>query len=488
MNRLAGRLGPVAPRWWALAALVALLRLPLWSLPALGRDEALYLYWSRHFEIAYSPLLQLALRAVDAVGVDAAWLWRVPVVATGVLLLGLFDRLLCDRGVGADGRFLAVAAVALSPWQTHTASVVHPDGFMVAALLGLAWAGRHDRMGMAATCALLALAAKPSGLLAVVVTAGALAWRTRAALTRRRAAVTLTLLVVLAAVPLSQWNRSMVEAVRQFGLVSESVPPVLRAARALVGLLFVGGPILLVALVRGAAERRRPTELDLGAALGWAYLLAFSAAALLFGQIKANWILPAALLLWPTGLDLRRVWVRAGMGVQIVLAIGVTLAFSAPQLVRSLERGGSPAFFDYHGFAGQREEEVAPAERWWHRLAVYQGLGSLPEEILARVPDGVELLRVRSDDYGLAAQLVAEIQTLRPNPDLRLVLPLDPLFVGTTERDDREGATLLLAVQRRVEDLHASADTTFGLTHPITGERIECGLVLPSPKPSSRKG
>ena len=113
----------------------------------------------------------------------------------------------------------------------------------------------------------------------------------------------------------------------------------------------------------------------------------------------------------------------------------------------------------------------------------------MPEEILARVPDGVELLRVRSDDYGLGAQLVAEIQKLRPRVDLRLVLPFDPLFVGTLEReDDRGGATLLLAVQREVEALHASPDTKFDLTHPITGKRVECGLVLPRRESSSTKG
>lgn len=481
--------GSTTTRWWLLAVAVLALRWPLGSLPAPGRDEALYVYWSDHPEPAYAPLLQLLLRAASASGLDAAMVWRLPTLVAGALALLLFDRLLRDRGLGRHGRFVAVAAVALSPWQTHVGSVVHPDPLMLVGLLGIALAARREMPWMLALGAAVAFWAKPSGLLAVAVALVALGHR---ATRGPRRASTLGAALVLAAVtafPLAHWNESMVEAVRQFGRLADSMPWSLRAARAGVGLLFLGGPLLLLATGLGSYRALRRGPEDPGGWIGLSFLLAFGGAAVALGQIKANWMLPAALLLWPGELASHRRTVGFGLLAGLVLSASVSLAFSRPELVRSLEERGVPGLFSYRGFAGEREEAVAPAARWWHRLAVYRGLGALPETVLSHVPEGSELTRIVSDDYGLAAQLRLALQQRRPSWDPRLVLPLDPLFAGSDPAGTRRsGTTLVLAVQSGLDRLGQDVDRRFELSHPVTGRAFPAGLVRPSPPTSTAKG
>jgi len=127
-----------------------------------------------------------------------------------------------------------------------------------------------------------------------------------------------------------------------------------------------------------------------------------------------------------------------------------------------------PAYLDV---AGVREEKVASATRWWHRLAEYQGIGELADGI-----EG-EIAFVWSDDYGLASQLALEIAKTSPTGFPRLVLPFDPLHARRAiEPSDGERGVVLLARRAwlRGDDV---VERTWSVPHPTTGEAVQLALI-----------
>ncbi len=449
------------------------LRAPLWWRPGLGRDEATYVYWAAHFESRYAPLVEGGLAALRLVGAHSPAMLRTLSLLTGVAVLWLFHQWLRERGISERARALAVAAIALSPWQSYVASLIHPDGLLTVAALAFALSLRRGQLLGAAGAAVLALWAKPSGLVVVAVALLHFVlppWTTQ--LGRRTSAA--AILLVSTAWSLHQWTPEMLQALRSFGRISADVGPLSRAFLGAGSLAFLAGPLPLWAGVRAVRNPQLRSLLDprrAGELLGWVYLLAFGVAALGLGQIKANWILPSLLLLWPE-FSIDRRSLRWGMlFVPALFSGAMVVAFVSPATLAKVEERIGDHAPHYLTLAGEREAEVAGASRWWHRTAEYRSLRPWTLQLLEEHPELRSVETIVSDDYGLAAQLAMELERIGPTPVPQLVLPLDPLFARTSS-DARAGRTLVLALHHAVSELSESAGAEFSWPHPITGRPL----------------
>ena len=454
----------------ALLVLALALRLPLWTLPGLGRDEAMYLLWSHHPEPAYAPLLQLLLAALRALGADAAdpWLLRLPSVLAGLAAVALFDHWLRRDGHRGRGLLVALLLFVLSPWQTYAGAILHPDDLQLVAILGFAAAARSGRVGLAMLAAALAPWTKTSGILVTLV---AVVWCRSGPVPqpRRRLLVGATLLV--AAVPFVFLRADLLRAMMSFGSAGADTSLLTRLTVLIGSVAFLAGPGALAAVL--AARRRRPA-LDVVArpdrVLAVLLLAAFGAALVVTGQVKGNWVLPGLFLLWPAPshawLTRSRTAGTVAVATSLALSLALGWAFSRPEQARRADEAwGERVLPGYLRVAGEREREVATAQRWWHRVAEYRD----PSPWFATfAPDAPTPPVVVSDDYGLAAQWAVRC----PSPVPRVVLPLDPL---TPVVDRLPAGTLVIAVQRPVEALVGPEGwTALGARpHPVTGAPVQ---------------
>ncbi|MDQ7064757.1 MAG: hypothetical protein Q9P90_10990, partial [candidate division KSB1 bacterium] len=165
---------------WRLAAVLALpLKWPLLALPGIGRDEAVYVYWSRLGEPFYAPLLQSALALARLLPVPELAAIRALALAVSVLNLYLADRLLREVGVPAARRSMAVLVVATLPWQVYVGGIVHPDGLFLASLLLFCLSMARDRLAAAAVIGGATALCKPVGLALLPVVGWLLVVRSR---------------------------------------------------------------------------------------------------------------------------------------------------------------------------------------------------------------------------------------------------------------------------------------------------------------------
>jgi len=454
-----------AGAWSALALALAALRLPLLTLPGLGRDEATYVYWSHHPEPGYVPLLQLLVAIGRPLPLLAEARW-VPFVA-GLLVLVVFERWLRSRGLDLRDRWIAVALVGLCPWQTYAGSILHPDDLQLVVIMGFALAARAGRVGWVVFLAGLAPWAKTSGVLVTVV---GIWWLWRSARPARGRAI--AVVVALASPSLLALDADLLRGILSFARTAPDTGPLARLGLLVLGTLVLAGPVLPVLAGRGALEiRRRRT--DPAVILALAFVAAFGVAAVVNGQVKGNWMLPAVLLLWPA--DLR--WRHGGraalaIGSTALLSAVIVFGFVRVDLTRSLEATWEDAP-SYLGLAGTREESVASARSWWHRLAEYRSLDRLCASTQAF--EDVEV--VVSDDYGIATQWATRCPSSVP----RLVLPGDPIF-ARAESTIPVGA-LVIAVRRPPEELlgEQSWEPAGEVEHPITGEPIVLARVTDPP-------
>jgi hypothetical protein len=453
----------------ALAAIAV--RWPLWTLPGLGRDEAAYLYWSQHFELAYAPLMQVLLRITAWLPIDLTLQARLPSIIAGALVLFLFDRLLMARQLSAETRAWSLAFVATCPWQSYVGSILHPDNIQLLAVLGFAVAAQKSQLWSAALMAGVAVWTKPSGAIVTIV---ALPWLLRLDRPLHHKLAAVVMMIGLTLPPLLAFDRNLITGVLSFGGNEVSVGPWMAAAMMLIGLFVLAGPAMLWMAARGLRHIERPRTPV--AWLGVAFLFAFSVAAILNGQIKGNWMLPASLLLWPSSLPIgRRPWLTVALVVAIAMSGLISAGFALPNTARGLEeRGvGAPS---YLSMAGHRESEVASANRWWHRLSEYQSLDDWCVAVEELGPGTPEV--VISDDYGLAAQWAMSCPTQTP----RLVLPLDPIFADDDARELPVGS-LVVAVREPIERLVGDTPwATLGtVEHPITGDPIQLAIIMANP-------
>ncbi|MDH3215049.1 MAG: hypothetical protein OEN01_02005, partial [Candidatus Krumholzibacteria bacterium] len=367
-----------------------LLRLPLWMAPGPGRDEAAYHYWVHHPEPVFAPLLQAAVRCFEFIGSCSLWSLRGPVVLLGVVALMLNDRRLREAGASLNSRRLALATLAFTPWQSFAGSILHPDNFFLVGMLVLVIAVQRKQILLSAVVASSMVLAKPTGLLMLPVvwwlagrlgtsparpSAPSLRWR----VTTSR----LMLLSTLVAFVLLM-DRSMLDGIANFGRMAGVVPLASRLSAWSLALVFLGGPLLLVLSIpgirqrwtimrhRGQSEARREAEAAL--AIAGIVLVFFISAAIFRDQFKANWVLPAFVLLWPIRLPR---WPRSVLAVGLVLtvmgSVGQSIVFLQSGMGGSAKAvlTGIESVSNYELHASVREAKVSSSLTWHHRAAEY---------------------------------------------------------------------------------------------------------------------
>lgn len=476
-----------------------LLRLPLWLLPGPGRDEAAYHYWAHHPELAYAPLLQLAVRLSELLLGNSLWSLRLPVIVLGLVVLILNDRRLAGAGASVANRRLAAIALATCAWQGYVSSVLHPDNFLLAALLGLILAVQNNRLGLATVAAVAAVLAKPTGLLVLPVLwwlAGRLPEISQSRLWTAR-----LVLLGLAVGQFAVTDLALVGSLADFGRLSGSLSWSQRGLAAGGALLFLGGPLLLIMAGSGLPQRLRilraggsgPAVSEAVATLATAGVLSavFLAAVVMRGQFKGNWVLPAVILLWPTATPR---WLTrrggqtlavAGLAVAMVGGLGQTVALARPELVDQLEhmmvsRSMVPRWATYATQSGLREVTVSTSRTWADHLREFSGTAAFAETISCQwrdaLGDSVPLRWILSNDYGLACQLAWGLG----DPDLRVAICGDGIFGGTWAEFTRAApAGPLLALSRSPLAADCLPLGNWGpgpvlppIPHPVTGNPL----------------
>ncbi len=474
-----------------LAAVLLLIRLPLWLLPGPGRDEAAYYYWAHHPEPAYSLLVQAAIRLGGLVAGHSLWALRLPVLVLGLLVLVLNDRRLARAGSPVGWRGLAAAALALNPWQSFAGSILHPDNFMLAALLLLVLAIQERRLWLATLATVGAVLAKPTGVLFLPVTwwlLGTLPGPDRRQLHAAR------LVLVLAAVGLAVTMRpDMVVGMAGFGRMSDSLPWLTRLIAGGGSTLFLGGPVLLGLAVLGVRQRwpdiRTDDEARASLSLAAILLVVFLTAALLRGQFKGNWILPAAVLLWPLRPPRRQLLgnprrlVAVGLVLALLTSLGQTLAMSRPDLIDNWEHALSdrnlvPAWLAYETQAGTRETAVSSSRTWSDHLHEYDDISGFAAQLKSdwccTAGEAAPLPWIIAGDYGLACQL----HWYLAEPQAAIAIYGDGIFCGTwSEICNCAPPTSMLALSLPPDGQVRSIAALPVRAHPITGFPLRPAVV-----------
>ena len=121
----------------------------------LGKDEAVYWYWSQHLDASYALLPFSLIALADALAPGSELFLRMPSILLGTLAVYWLYQLCRDFGLVAQRAGWATAAFALSHWGWHTSSYLHPDVFLATCWLlalrtGLRACTTHETRHLAA--------------------------------------------------------------------------------------------------------------------------------------------------------------------------------------------------------------------------------------------------------------------------------------------------------------------------------------------------
>jgi len=375
-----------------------LLGVKLWLIAGveLGKDEAVYWYWSQHLDASYALLPLAVWKLVHALYPHQEWFLRLPAILLGVLAAALVYWLCRMQGLAQRLALWATAAFALSHWTWHTSSYLHPDGFLVPCwLLALCMARQaaatnalrlYIGTGLAAGLAVLC---KYSGAFLVV---GLGLWIALGRQGRARgpllAAFLLPAFAVAAPLMYAQFSTGLYlpQTLSTLSRIDGLAHPLSRLLFFAFSPLFFISPLLLFLLYGGLV--RAAKQRDLLALLPALCIIgAFLLFALGRGQIKGNWILPGLLSLWPVAFTAQpRRWLLVAVvatGLLQVLAIGLGLKY--PSFYSGLA-AHSGLDKSYVGLVSQEDRGREPAYSWSERLCEYSGWHRFAADVEKTLP------------------------------------------------------------------------------------------------------
>lgn len=374
---------PPEVKGWFGPALVLVLAVTAlrWLLLAFDRtdlfvDESQYWLWGQHFEFGYyskPPLIGWVIGAVTGlVGSDSPFWVRMPAAGlhgvTALILAALAARLWGGAtAIWTAAAWLSLPMVAVASLLISTDTVMAP--FFAAALLfhrrlledgRVRWALAAGAMaGMAFLAKYAAVYFLIGVALAALWPAGRIGWRNGAALLG-------AFLLVIS--PNIVWNLSnrlatVSHTLDNIGWVREEAP--LETGLNLAGLAeFLGsqfgvfGPVFFGALIL-VTVRPRGTVGMLAFVLPALTVVSFQA---LMDRAYANWAASAYLAATPlvvASLMLRPLWLRVGIGVNVVIALALPLLTLVPEVTLGRDK---PILSRYLGRSDLSREIIALAE------------------------------------------------------------------------------------------------------------------------------
>ncbi len=368
----------------------------------LGKDEAVYWYWSQHLDASYALLPFSLIALADALMPRGELFVRMPSILLGTLAVYWLYQLCRDSGLSLSRARWAAAAFALSHWAWHTSSYLHPDVYLTTCwLLALRRAMRfrathstRDALYMGAACG-AAVLCKYSG---AFLTAGLGLWLLYACPQKQRtnALSAFVIASLCVAAPLIHAQISTAFYLPQTLSTLSKIEPLTHSLARLLffavnPLLFVS-PLLLYLLYRALlyalhrAKRAPNADLLLALLPTLCTLGAFLFFALSRGQIKGNWILVGFLSLWPLAFSLpvRRSLYIALIASGLVQALAIGLGLKYPGSVRRWVFA-SALDASYVGLVSQADRRREPSYSWSERLCEYSGWKAFSRDVEALV-------------------------------------------------------------------------------------------------------
>lgn len=473
------------PAWILISAIVLAIRLPLFFLSGIGRDEATYVYWAFHWEPAYSPLLQILTR-LTLLATQEPWpFFRMTSLLSGLAIIYLLDQILKHRNVSYSSRLLGLAVMVLNPWQTYAGAILHPDNLLLVAILLQLLAISKDRPLAIAATAILAITAKLSGV--VILPVAMLCILQLFKQQKWRAIIAGLLLVIGTAVMGFTLSVGMLEAVSEFGKMSAGTSVMAALIVQLTTVLLLAGPAMPFAATMGWRyywKKQRSSSMPMtesGAVLilTLSIFLFFALAILVSGQVKGNWILPAMVLLWPPSLKFFPGKILKGaLLVSLLMTLAMVVFLTNPSVIGKIEQHAAVLAGSYRLQAGEREARVSRTGSWEQRLSEYQSQQPFISKIQAHIKNSTghdKIHWIVCDDYGIASQVWFGLNSL----DTRLIIIDDGLFVSElpdTSTRQLDGPLLVIGVGRRAGQLWERLIDVYGIIqvkHPQQDVMVE---------------
>lgn len=478
----------IIPTWIWVSFVALTIRIPLLFLPNPGRDEAAYFYWSHHFEPAYSLLMQLIVRFFTFLPLPNLFALRLPSLLMGVLVIFLLDKLLQHRGVDYKFRILALVLFAFCPWQSNFGAMLNPDNFLMGMILLFLICIIKERYYLAAIFAGLATLAKPNGILIIPAAWLVFSINKNFAVSRRLSFIMTSLIFLVPLFVGMKWE--MLDAMLEFGKMDPSVSNLDALFLQVLLLLLAGGPLLLFYGIAGVRQRLREEiasenlNLERIATIAISVItVVFFGAALIFNdQVKYNWLLPAAVILWPRNpIPLKKAILIPGIILSIGLGVFQNFVKINPGVMTDIEKSmpGLGSTFTLKG--GVREARVSNSNSWSQHLLEYHLLDEFVQQIkISLQRGGIEqtIKWIVCDDYGLASQLVFALGDQK----VRMIIPGDGIFHRTMpdpKIDKLPGVALIIAVHNEIESIWErikDINEVREIRHPITQQQLTIGI------------
>ncbi len=373
----------VNPSWWILLTAYTLLKLWLVADVELGKDEAVYWYWSQHLDASYALLPFAILKLAHAIAPHQEWFLRLPAILLGTLSTVLIYKLCRKQSLDERLSLWAAAAFALSHWTWHTSSYLHPDSFLVPCWLSALYMARQTEttpglqtymlMGIAGGCAVLC---KYSGAFLV---SGLGLWILLSHPAQERwrllAAFALPAFIVTSPLVYAQLSTAfyLPQTLSTLSRIEGLSNPFSRLFFFIANPLLFVSPFLLYLLYRGLKHAIKEPDLQI-LLPALCTIGAFLFFALTRGQIKGNWILPGFLSLWPLAFarTTKRWLLVCAVAFGLLQSIVISVGLKYPGLYSALgERSGLDK--TYVELVSNKDKGREPSYSWSERLCEYSG-------------------------------------------------------------------------------------------------------------------